>query len=256
MRKAQAELHHQAARGRQDRAARQEVDATPPRQYRHRRACPGASSLIGTVTPNDVDARHKPGHDDGAHHGHRRLSPRPEIRSRHAGDRRREARDRGGRHPLREPHRRAARRARRRAPRSPASSPNRNARRRRSNGAATSSRARSRARWWSIPATPTPSPARPAGRPAQFTAEIAARAIGCKPSDVFLASTGVIGEPLDAKAFDGVMEGLVAAARPEPLARGRQGDHDHRHLPEGRDRDGEARRARRSPSTASPRAPA
>jgi glutamate N-acetyltransferase/amino-acid N-acetyltransferase len=47
----------------------------------------------------------------------------------------------------------------------------------------------------------------------KFTAEIAARAIGCKPKDVFLASTGVIGEPLDARAFDGVMEGLVAAAK-------------------------------------------
>ena len=45
-----------------------------------------------------------------------------------------------------------------------------------------------------------------------FTAEIAARAVGCKPIDVFLASTGVIGEPLNAKAFDGVMEGMVAAA--------------------------------------------
>src|SRR5215468_7605243 len=50
----------------------------------------------------------------------------------------------------------------------------------------------------------------------KFTAEIAARAIGCKPSDIFLASTGVIGEPLKAQAFDGVMEGMVAAARPEP----------------------------------------
>ena len=49
----------------------------------------------------------------------------------------------------------------------------------------------------------------------KFTAEIAARAIGCKPKDVFLASTGVIGEPLNAQAFDGVMEGLVAAARPD-----------------------------------------
>jgi glutamate N-acetyltransferase / amino-acid N-acetyltransferase len=46
----------------------------------------------------------------------------------------------------------------------------------------------------------------------KFTAEIAARAIGCRPKDVFLASTGVIGEPLNAKAFDGVMEGLVTAA--------------------------------------------
>jgi glutamate N-acetyltransferase/amino-acid N-acetyltransferase len=46
-----------------------------------------------------------------------------------------------------------------------------------------------------------------------FTAKIAARAIGCAPADVFLASTGVIGEPLNANAFDGVMEGMVAAAR-------------------------------------------
>jgi glutamate N-acetyltransferase/amino-acid N-acetyltransferase len=45
-----------------------------------------------------------------------------------------------------------------------------------------------------------------------FTAKIAARAIGCAPADIFLASTGVIGEPLNASAFDGVMEGMVAAA--------------------------------------------
>jgi glutamate N-acetyltransferase/amino-acid N-acetyltransferase len=49
---------------------------------------------------------------------------------------------------------------------------------------------------------------------ARFTAEIAAKAIGCKPADVFLASTGVIGEPLKAEAFDGVMDGLVADATP------------------------------------------
>ena len=47
----------------------------------------------------------------------------------------------------------------------------------------------------------------------KFTAQIAARAIGCKPADVFLASTGVIGEPLKAQVFDGVMEGLVARAQ-------------------------------------------
>src|SRR5262245_28314533 len=46
----------------------------------------------------------------------------------------------------------------------------------------------------------------------RFTARLAAAAAGCKPGEVFLASTGVIGEPLDAKAFDGVMEGLVARA--------------------------------------------
>src|SRR5262245_9428341 len=50
----------------------------------------------------------------------------------------------------------------------------------------------------------------------EFTAEIAARAIGCRAKDVFLASTGVIGEPLNASAFDGVMDGLVADAKPTP----------------------------------------
>jgi glutamate N-acetyltransferase/amino-acid N-acetyltransferase len=45
-----------------------------------------------------------------------------------------------------------------------------------------------------------------------FTAKIAAAAVGCEQTDVFLASTGVIGEPLDASAFDGVMDGLVADA--------------------------------------------
>jgi glutamate N-acetyltransferase/amino-acid N-acetyltransferase len=47
----------------------------------------------------------------------------------------------------------------------------------------------------------------------KFTAQIAAKAASCKPSEIFLASTGVIGEPLKAQAFDGVMEGLVARAQ-------------------------------------------
>jgi len=51
---------------------------------------------------------------------------------------------------------------------------------------------------------------------AQFTAAIAAKAVGCRPADVFLASTGVIGEPLRAEAFDGVMDDLVAKAAPAP----------------------------------------
>jgi glutamate N-acetyltransferase/amino-acid N-acetyltransferase len=48
----------------------------------------------------------------------------------------------------------------------------------------------------------------------RLTAEIAAKAAGCKPADVFLASTGVIGEPLDAAKFAPVMVGLAARARP------------------------------------------
>src|SRR3989440_12975845 len=41
-----------------------------------------------------------------------------------------------------------------------------------------------------------------------FPANLAAQASGCKPAEVFLASTGVIGEPLPAKRFDGVMANL------------------------------------------------
>src|SRR5512139_1636129 len=44
-----------------------------------------------------------------------------------------------------------------------------------------------------------------------LTAQIAAKAVGCATSDVFLASTGVIGEPLDATKFDGVLETLAEA---------------------------------------------
>ncbi len=48
-----------------------------------------------------------------------------------------------------------------------------------------------------------------------LTAKLAAAAAGCKTTEVFLASTGVIGEPLPAEAFDGVMEKLVATAAPD-----------------------------------------
>jgi glutamate N-acetyltransferase/amino-acid N-acetyltransferase len=48
----------------------------------------------------------------------------------------------------------------------------------------------------------------------RLTAEIAAKAAGCKPAETFLASTGVIGEPLDASKFAPVMEGLAASAQP------------------------------------------
>ncbi len=47
-----------------------------------------------------------------------------------------------------------------------------------------------------------------------LTAEIAAKAIGCKPGDIFLASTGVIGEPLDATKFNGVLDTLATEAVP------------------------------------------
>src|SRR5271169_1379955 len=43
----------------------------------------------------------------------------------------------------------------------------------------------------------------------KLTAEIAAGTTHCKPAEVFLASTGVIGEPLDATKFAGVMDRLA-----------------------------------------------
>ncbi|MGE3145535.1 MAG: bifunctional glutamate N-acetyltransferase/amino-acid acetyltransferase ArgJ [Pseudorhodoplanes sp.] len=46
----------------------------------------------------------------------------------------------------------------------------------------------------------------------KLTADLAAKAAGCRPNEVFLASTGVIGEPLKAMLFEGVMQGLVADA--------------------------------------------
>jgi glutamate N-acetyltransferase/amino-acid N-acetyltransferase len=48
----------------------------------------------------------------------------------------------------------------------------------------------------------------------KLTASLAAKAAGCRPGEVFLASTGVIGEPLDATKFGAVMDSLVAQARP------------------------------------------
>ncbi|WP_285294312.1 bifunctional glutamate N-acetyltransferase/amino-acid acetyltransferase ArgJ [Aureimonas altamirensis] len=46
----------------------------------------------------------------------------------------------------------------------------------------------------------------------QATAEAAAQAVGCSVSEVFLASTGVIGEPLDAGRFTHVLAGLAETA--------------------------------------------
>ncbi len=52
---------------------------------------------------------------------------------------------------------------------------------------------------------------------AAFTASLAAAAAGIRANEIFLASTGVIGEPLDAKKFEGQFEKLVAAAKGEGL---------------------------------------
>lgn len=45
-----------------------------------------------------------------------------------------------------------------------------------------------------------------------MTAEAAAKAVGCAETEVFLASTGVIGEPLDATRFAGVLDKMAESA--------------------------------------------
>ena len=51
----------------------------------------------------------------------------------------------------------------------------------------------------------------------KLTAQLAAKATGAPSSEIFLASTGVIGEPLDATKFEGVLDQLVEKAQPKGL---------------------------------------
>ena len=48
-----------------------------------------------------------------------------------------------------------------------------------------------------------------------LTAEHAAKAVGGKPHEVYIASTGTIGEPMDASKFAHLLEGLAKSAKPE-----------------------------------------
>jgi glutamate N-acetyltransferase/amino-acid N-acetyltransferase len=48
------------------------------------------------------------------------------------------------------------------------------------------------------------------------TAAIAAAALGCRPGEIMLASTGVIGEPLDASKFEGVLADCAGRAAAGP----------------------------------------
>jgi glutamate N-acetyltransferase/amino-acid N-acetyltransferase len=50
----------------------------------------------------------------------------------------------------------------------------------------------------------------------KLSAAMVAEAVGCRPKEVFLASTGVIGEPLDPAKFNGVVGDAAKRARPEP----------------------------------------
>ncbi len=64
--------------------------------------------------------------------------------------------------------------------------------------------------WWSIPAMQRLH--RLKGRESvRLTAEIAGKAADCGRARSFIASTGVIGEPLDATKFDGVLADCAAA---------------------------------------------
>jgi glutamate N-acetyltransferase/amino-acid N-acetyltransferase len=51
----------------------------------------------------------------------------------------------------------------------------------------------------------------------KLTASLAAKATGAPSAEIFLASTGVIGEPLDARKFEGVLGALNAKAKPGAL---------------------------------------
>lgn len=48
-----------------------------------------------------------------------------------------------------------------------------------------------------------------------ITGAAAAKAVGCEPEAVFLSSTGVIGEPLDANKFAHLLDGMAERAEPD-----------------------------------------
>jgi glutamate N-acetyltransferase/amino-acid N-acetyltransferase len=50
----------------------------------------------------------------------------------------------------------------------------------------------------------------------RLSAKLTAEVVGCRPNDVLIASTGVIGEPLDPSKFAGVLTGTAARAKPGP----------------------------------------
>ena len=65
-------------------------------------------------------------------------------------------------------------------------------------------------------------------------------------SEVFIASTGVIGEPLDAGKFAHLLDGLADGGQARRLGRRRARHHDHRHVPQARDAHGARSAASRS----------
>ncbi len=65
------------------------------------------------------------------------------------------------------------------------------------------------------------------------TAAATARLFGCGPRQVFVSSTGVIGEKLPAERIVAALPHAVAAPLGRRLGAGGARDHDHRHLSQG-----------------------
>ena len=78
----------------------------------------------------------------------------------------------------------------------------------------------------------------------EATAAAAAKLFGCEPKEVFISSTGVIGEPPPAQKIVDALPKIAPTPRRRGLGAGGARDHDHRHLPQGRDRDRDDRRHR------------
>ena len=102
-------------------------------------------------------------------------------------------------------------------------------------------------RSWSMPATPTPSPASWATRRSRRAPRAVAQALGCPRNEVFMASTGVIGQPLDWEKIAAARAGADQGRARGQLGGCRRGDHDHRHLSQGRHPPGQDRRAHGDP---------
>ena len=138
----------------------------------------------------------------------------PAILPRHAGRRRRAFRHRGGRHPLQGPHRRPALAlldegtqaagvfTRSKCPSAPVDWCREALQGGKARGLVVNS------------GNANAFTGKTGADAVKLTADIAAKALGCQPEEIFLASTGVIGEPLDATQVRGRARGLRASAPP------------------------------------------
>ena len=97
------------------------------------------------------------------------------------------------------------------------------------------------ARSSSIPATPMSSPAKRRRR-SRRQRRARRTALKCDAREIFISSTGVIGEKLPAEKIVAALPAAFAAVSAGALERCRAGDHDHRHLRERRDAERDDRR--------------